>query len=236
MAGDREVIGLLLEELLKPQYHDGVIVDGFPAHHRAGRMLENVLPRDARTPQRVPLDAACALFSQADVSHRAVVRQRRGQRAAADQARQRETRAQSPSRRTGVGKPVEVRVTDLDPELCRNRYRTFKETTFDALQSLQRLFHFHFIDAEGNLKEVQQNILREFTYQSTLELNQETFEIIRNIPVASQLTLHARQELVERLERYEEDAKPLFQRVVKIHRRQDDSDHSGSLNLGPRAD
>jgi adenylate kinase len=30
MVGDREVIGLLLEELLKPQYSDGVIIDGYP--------------------------------------------------------------------------------------------------------------------------------------------------------------------------------------------------------------
>ena len=30
MVGDREVIGLLFEELLSPQYHDGVIIDGFP--------------------------------------------------------------------------------------------------------------------------------------------------------------------------------------------------------------
>src|SRR6476659_1722692 len=30
MVGDREVIGLLFEELLKPEYHHGVIVDGFP--------------------------------------------------------------------------------------------------------------------------------------------------------------------------------------------------------------
>src|SRR3954452_9747023 len=30
MVGYREVIGLLFDELLKPEYHDGVIVDGFP--------------------------------------------------------------------------------------------------------------------------------------------------------------------------------------------------------------
>src|SRR6478672_3923442 len=30
MVGDREVIALLLEELLDPRYRDGVIVDGFP--------------------------------------------------------------------------------------------------------------------------------------------------------------------------------------------------------------
>ena len=30
MVGDREVVGLLLRELLHPEYHDGVIIDGFP--------------------------------------------------------------------------------------------------------------------------------------------------------------------------------------------------------------
>src|ERR1700722_8707788 len=30
MVGDREVIGLLFDELLLPQYHEGVIIDGFP--------------------------------------------------------------------------------------------------------------------------------------------------------------------------------------------------------------
>jgi adenylate kinase len=30
MVGDREVVGLLLRELMKPDYRDGVILDGFP--------------------------------------------------------------------------------------------------------------------------------------------------------------------------------------------------------------
>jgi adenylate kinase len=30
MVGDREVVGLLLRELLRPEYHDGVVIDGFP--------------------------------------------------------------------------------------------------------------------------------------------------------------------------------------------------------------
>ena len=30
MVGDREVIGILLRELLKPEYRDGCILDGFP--------------------------------------------------------------------------------------------------------------------------------------------------------------------------------------------------------------
>ena len=119
-------------------------------------------------------------------------------------------------RESGKGQLLESRVTDIDPDLCRNRYRTFKETTFDALQSLRKIFHFHFIDAENALPEVQQNISQEFSYQSSLELSPEVYELIRDIPAASQLALHARQELVERLELYEEQHRPLFEKVVKL--------------------
>ncbi len=108
------------------------------------------------------------------------------------------------------------RPTDLDPELCRNRYKTFHDTTYLALESLQQIFHFHYIVAEGDLPDVQQKILKEFSYQSSLELNQEVYDLIGNIPLASQLGYHARQELVERLEMYEQEHGTLFQRVVKL--------------------
>jgi adenylate kinase len=47
-------------------------------------------------------------------------------------------------------------------------------------------------------------------------VSQEVFDLIHNIPVASQLALHARQALVGRLEQYEEEQRPLFERVVKL--------------------
>src|SRR6476646_2825601 len=40
LVGDREVIGLLFQELLKPEYHDGVIVDGFPRTQVQGECLQ----------------------------------------------------------------------------------------------------------------------------------------------------------------------------------------------------
>jgi adenylate kinase len=154
---------------------------------------------------RKPMFRIALLFVSEEVSV-----QRQLKRGLEKQEHNRQVRA------TGVGKLAEERLTDTDPELCRNRYKTFKETTFDALKSLSQIFHFHFIDAEGDLQEVQQNILREFAYQSSLELSHEVYELIRNIPIASQLALHARQELVERLEMYEEQHKALFERVVKL--------------------
>lgn len=216
MVGDREVIGLLFEKLLDPENHEGVIVDGFPRtkvqveclkiFYHAMLELHGVY-RD--TPQarffRKPMFRIALLFVSEEVSV-----QRQIKRGLAKQEHNRQVRA------TGVGKLVEERVTDTDPALCRNRYKTFKETTFDALQSLRQIFHFHFIDAEGDLQEVQHNILQEFSYQSSLELSHEVYEAIRNIPVANQLAVHARQELVERLETYEELHNDVFQRVVKF--------------------
>lgn len=216
MVGDREVIGLLFDELLSPAYHDGVIVDGFPRtkvqveclklfYHAMlelhGEYRNTPLARHFRKPMfRIAL-----LFVSEEVS---VQRQlKRGREIKEHNCQVRET---------GVGKLLEERATDLDPDLCRKRYLTFKESTFEALQSLRKIFHFHFIDAEGDLPEVQQNILREFSYQSSLELSHEVYDRIRNIPIASQLGLHARQELVERLESYEEEHRPLFEKVVKL--------------------
>ena len=216
MVGDREVIGLLFEELLLPKYHDGVIIDGFPRtkvqveclklfYHAMLQLNNEYRSTPLSRFFRKPLFRIVLLFVSQEVS---VQRQLKRGREIKEHNRQ--------VRESGIGKLLDERPTDNDPELCRKRYLLFKETNFDALQSLSDDFHFHFIEAEGDLHEVQQKILQEFTYQSSLELSQEVFELIRHIPIASQLALHARQELVERLELYDENDKPLFQRVVKF--------------------
>lgn len=216
MVGDREVIGLLFEQLLDPEYHDGVIVDGFPRTKVQVECLKlfyhamlDLHAEYKRTPLaryfRKPMFRIALLFVTEEVS---VERQLKRGREIREHNRQ--------VRQSGIGELLEERATDTDPGLCQKRYKTFKDTTFDALQSLRKIFHFHFIDAEGDLTEVQRNILREFSYQSSLELSHEVFDLIHNIPVASQLASHARQELVERLETYEEEHRPLFERVVRL--------------------
>jgi hypothetical protein len=62
------------------------------------------------------------------------------------------------------------------------------------------VFHFHVINAQGDIASVERAIQREFQYQSSLELNDETFDAIRHIPLASEIAIAARQQLVERLE------------------------------------
>ena len=87
---------------------------------------------------------------------------------------------------TGVGMLLEERVTDLNEESCRKRYRVFMDQTYSVLQSLKEVFHFHIINAQGDIASVERAIRREFQYQSTLELDDETFDAIRRIPLASE--------------------------------------------------
>jgi adenylate kinase len=110
----------------------------------------------------------------------------------------------------------EERATDLDPEAARRRYEVFKKQTYDALQSLREIFHFHFINAQGVLEEVQKNIIRELQYQSSLELDPRTFDQLRKLPLASEIVVHARQELVRRLDDYEFNHPELFQKVIRF--------------------
>ncbi len=214
LVGNEEVIDLLLRKLLEPQYARGVIVDGFPrttvqteclklfydkmvALREEMRSLGRELPR--------PLFRTVLLFVDEEVSVRRQIE--RGEKAAENNLRVEEF---------GIGEAEEIRPTDLDPELARNRYRLFKNTTYDALRSLRQIFHFHFIDAAKPLETVQREIEEEFSYQSSLELAGETFDRIRTIPTAGQIVLYARQELVKRLEVYSEDDPELFQRVIDL--------------------
>jgi len=117
---------------------------------------------------------------------------------------------------SGVGRLMEDRPTDHDEALARRRYQTFKEQTWDALQSLKEIFHYHFINAQGPIEEVEQNILEELKYQSTLELDPRTVDRLRGVPEASAITIHARQEMVKRLDSYELEHQSLFASVVSL--------------------
>ena len=119
-------------------------------------------------------------------------------------------------RRTGVGELLEERVTDLSEEAARHRYRVFKEKTYDALQSLREIFHFHFVNAQGTISEVQANINKELAYQSSLELDPRTYDRLRSLPLASEIVVHARQDLVRRLDNYEFTHGELFKEVIRF--------------------
>lgn len=218
MVGDKEVIKILLRKLLEPQFRDGAILDGFPRTrvqveclkmlvHNVNQLHKEFANTEHAIHFRQPTIHAMLLFVTETTS---IQRQlKRGQLALLHNKEVEET---------GVGKPIHVRETDLIPEMARRRYQVFKEQTWDALQSLKEIYHYHFINAEGPIAEVEANILNELQYQSSLELHSRTFDRLRPLPLAEEIVLHARQELVRRLDSYELEHTELFEQVVQyIH-------------------
>ena len=216
LAGDREVTKLVLRELLDPKYESGAVVDGYPRTKtqveclkRFHRLLSDLRSKYSGTFQESqfpkPRFHIIMLFIDEDESVRRQLL--RGERTI---AHNKEVEA------SGVGESWELRKTDLDDASAHKRYKTFKESTYDSLTTLREVFHYHFINAHGTIIEVQQRIISELKYQSSLELDQPTYDRISSIPLAEKLSLHARQLLVNRLDSYEKFHCELFERVVGL--------------------
>ncbi len=214
MVGDREVVGLLLRELLRPEYHDGVIIDGFPRTTVQVECLK-LLVDQMHALRRQFFNTPLSIHFRQPTIHIMVLFVEEKESIARQLKRGRETLAHNEEvRRTGVGRLSEDRPTDHDEALARRRYQAFKEQTWDALQSLEEIFHYHLVNAQGPIEKVEQNILQELQYQSTLELDPRTVERLRGVPVASEIIVHARQELVKRLDSYELEYRDLFAKVI----------------------
>ena len=214
MVGDEEVLRLLFHELLKPEFRDSVVLDGFPRTNVQVECLKMLYDRMVML-RRQFSDSPQAHYFRQPVFHIMVLFVDEVESIARQLRRGQETLAHNAEvRHAGVGELEEERVTDFDPELARNRYRTFKEKTYDALVSLKQIFHYHFINAQAPVEEVRRNIIRELDYQSSLELDPRTYDTLRHIPLADEIVLQARQELVNRLDGYQVQHRDLFQAVV----------------------
>jgi adenylate kinase len=214
MVGDREVVGLVLRALLRPEYHDGVILDGFPRTQVQVECLKLLVDK-MHALRREFYHTPLSIHFRQPTIHIMVLFVTEKESVARQLKRGRETKAlMELAAREGKTDLPEDRPTDHDESLARRRYRVFKEQTWEALQSLKEIFHYHFINAQGPVPEVEKNILKELEYQSTLELDSRTVDRLRGVPVASEIIIHARQELVKRLDSYELEHAKLFSKVA----------------------
>jgi adenylate kinase len=214
MVGDREVVGLVLRRLLRKEYEHGVILDGFPRTKVQVETLKLLVDKMHELRKEFYNTPLGTHFRHPTI-HIMVLFVDELESVARQLKRGRETRVHNAEvSRSGIGYIWEDRPTDHDEGLARRRYQMFKEQTWEALQSLKEIFHYHFINAQGPIEEVEQNILEELQYQSTLELDPRTVDRLRGVPVASAITVHARQEMVKRLDSYELEHPALFANVV----------------------
>lgn len=216
MIGDREVLALLLRELLKADYRDGVILDGFPRTKVQVECLKMLFERMVQLRREFYASTLAIHFRQPFIQIVVLFIDEK-ESVARQLKRGREAKSHNNEvHRTGHGKLHEERATDFDENLARRRYQVFKEQTWDALQSLKDHFHYHLINAQVPIADVEQHIIKELDYQSSLELDPRTFDRLRSLPLASEIVVHARQELVRRLDHYELTQPALFQQIVTL--------------------
>lgn len=214
MVGDRDVVRIVFHKLLEPQYRSGAVLDGFPRTKVQVECLKMLYDQMIAL-RREFADSPELVHFRQPVFHIMVLFVEESESVARQLKRGRQTIAHNDRvAREGGGESWEERPTDFNEQLARNRYRVFKEQTYDALVSLKQIFHYHFINAQAPLEEVQANILRELEYQSSLELDPRTFHALRKIPLASDIISHARRDLVRRLDEYENEQTQMFHSVV----------------------
>lgn len=147
LISDADAVSALLQEMAKPMYAGGCIVDGFPRTMvqvdviRLMRQKAQELAAKAKAP--APVMRALIL----DV-HESIAVERQLQRGREVIEHNKKVRA------TGVGTLKEERATDMSAEYVAKRYRIFVEQSKTPLESMKRDFPFHLIDADGEIDEV----------------------------------------------------------------------------------
>ena len=216
MVGDREVASILFRELLDPEFKNGALLDGFPRTKVQVECLK-LLFDEMITLSREFSGTADEIHFKKPIFQIMVLFVDEAESVARQLKRGRQVVAHNEEViRAGVGELWEERATDSSEALARNRYRVFKEQTYDALVSLKQIFHYHFVNGQAPIPEVQANILRELEYQSSLELDPRTFERLRRLPLASEIVRHARQDLVRRLDAYVVERPETFGQVIEF--------------------
>lgn len=217
LISDRIVLTILLEKLLLPEYRTGVIVDGFPRTYLQAEFIKLLFDKMLYLRRkydgtahfakfRRPKFHITVLYVDEEIS---VQRQlHRGQ----SQKEHNELVT-----KTGHGELIAIRDTDLNEARAKERYQHFHEHIYQSIQSVKEKFPFHFISAEAPIEEVKQRILVELEYQSDSELGDNTFDMVRQISLASEIKLDARHKLVTRLDSYAlEQNKDIFQEIINV--------------------
>lgn len=213
MVDDQTVTHVLLSTLLDPRYSNGVLVDGFPRTPLqvdiVKQLRDHMLELRASDPTKFPrpIFRMTVLYVDEGVS---VERQiKRGQNSEAVRTMMADS---------GVGvSGLEPRATDTDFAKAKLRYNIFRQH-LPTLVSLRKEFPFHMISGHGPQETVRNRILRQFAYQSSLELDGKTFDLVNSFPTVKTLTANARQNLVRRLDSYTTTQTPLFAQVMEALR------------------
>ncbi len=133
---------MLFRALTKPEFREGVLVDGFPRTAGQVACLKLLSKKLAELNAAVPAKFFAPKFTILMLYV---------------------TEEESVNRQLKRGKEMkaagqQVRETDVDPEKTRVRYQIFASTTLAPLQSLEGTFPYLQIGSLGSIEETRENI------------------------------------------------------------------------------
>jgi len=163
MVDDETVQRALLKELAKPEYRDGVVVDGFPRTEKQAQWLHSL--HQTMSPNSKPNFNFVMLFIEEEAS---VSRQL---------SRGEVIRKLNLVRSASGLEPLEERATDTSDVHARVRYANFVEQ-YEAINKLSDHFPLSIVDASAPIEIVRQHISStlKVSPQTTLSPLQERFD------------------------------------------------------------
>lgn len=148
LVGDPEVLGALMAEMAQPKYRSGVVIDGFPRTRVQAKCVQ--LLHGAIQSQGTKPDFKIVVLHVTE--DEAVSRQLGRGREIVEHNRK--------VKETGKGQLQELRPTDTDEKLCRERYQVFVAQTLDALKFMAESFPYYQIDANGAKEQTRANTIK----------------------------------------------------------------------------
>lgn len=147
LLDDLTVVSSVFNGLMDPIYQSGVLVDGFPRTLGQAQSIAWLYKQliDSKIP--VNFSVIVLMLDEEESVRRQL---HRGQRCLQYNER---------IRKSGQGVQKEVRQTDLDPVVARQRYKVFMKETYLALESLKELLPFVTISSNGSLETVKTRVL-----------------------------------------------------------------------------
>jgi len=177
MVDDEVVFRVLLEELAKPQYRQGVVVDGFPRTTQQAAWLKSMHNTLSST-SNPPKFNFVMLYIDEEAS---IARQL---------ARGDATRKLNALRSVGGIATVEQRVTDTCANAARTRYRTFLDQ-YSAVAKHAASFPLSVVDASASVEVVRQRLVSSLTAMDPVVPPRSQLFAHMNIPTLSTMEMPA---------------------------------------------
>eukprot|EP00759_Apiculatamorpha_spiralis_P028088 PhF_6_TR30617/c1_g1_i1/m.45085 len=193
---DDIIIHTLLIELLNPKYDHGVVIRSFPVNDVQAQFL--LLLKD--WVKKVSKHSKAGIF-QVLLLH-------------VDQ----ETSVRRQMEQNKLRKDFGIKCDNITKEIAIENYNRFRQQMFGAILLLRDSMYFHCLDCTNSLEQIKKSIMTQLQYRISLEMSQKTSTILTWIPLANSISLHARQKLVFRLDRYARNNRELFVKVMDLIR------------------